>query len=817
MQARHVCMRAASSSLEGAAFVLPPRKGVATMKNTIPCLNYLRSVLAVLALTTQLDAQPFSLKGQVIDAETGAALEGANITGARAGTSTDQAGYFVLTITAGDTITVSFVGYQLATLRPTRPTLTVRLQPIALETQPLIVQGGLAAQALDEAAASVTLIDRRALEATGGHHLQDLTQAVPNLNWAGGTSRPRYFQIRGMGERSHYAGEGPPNFSVGFIMDDVDLSGMGMAAILFDLDQLEIFKGPQSTVFGPNAMAGLINLQSTEPSQVFSRRLTASAGNDALLHYAGIVNIPLSQQLAVRAGFHAARADGFRHNEFSNLDDSNRKRENFARLKVRYHGTDGLKLLGTFFRADLNNGYDAWTPNNNEDLVTYSDNPGRDAQLTTAFSLRGEMPLQRLAAELVSITSYSQTDLEHSFDSDWGNDQFWKQAPYNFDPEVEDYSYDFFERTLRNRDTFTQEVRLLKNDAKRGNGQVILGAYLKTQDEKDGANGYLFGGDATDLNSTFAVNNLAFYGQYHRDLAPKLRLAFNLRLDRNATTYNGLTNAGAENINFDVSQWLTGGKLALTYRLATRRTIYAAISRGYRSGGVNQHPFLAAHNRPFDPEYAINIETGLRTSGPRSTTALTLFHTLRSDQQVNLSSQQDPTNPNTFVFFIANASKGHNSGLELEQTYRLTSQLKLLGSLGYLDTRVDPYTFAAASGQQQTLGGRAAAHAPQYTARLGGEYRNQQGFFGRLELTAMDEFFFSDSHDQISQAYQLVNGSVGYGAGGWKVTLWGRNLADERYAVRGFFFSLEPQNDDKKLYVTHGEPRQVGLSVSTDF
>ena len=787
------------------------------MKNNIPCLNPLRVALATLALATQLHAQPLDLKGQVVDAETGVALEGANVAGGGAATTTDRAGHFSLSIAAGDSITVSFVGYRSIGLRPTHPALTVRLQPVALETRPLVVQGGLAVQALDQTAASVTVMDRRALQAADGHHLQDLTRNVPNLNWAGGTSRPRYYQIRGMGERSHYAGQGPPNFSVGFVLDDVDLSGMGMAGVLFDLDQLEVFKGPQSTVFGPNAMAGLINLQSTEPGPVFSRSLSASAGNDALLHYAGTVNVPLSEQLAVRAGFHAARANGFRSNEFmpTICDDTNRKRENLARLRVRYLGANGLKVLGTFFRADLNNGYDTWTPNNNKDLITYSDHPGRDSQLTTAFSLRGEVPLARLGAELTSITSYSQTDLEHSFDGDWGNEEFWKQAPYNFDPEVEGWDYDFRERTLRKRDTFTQEVRLRKDDPRRGNGQIILGAYIKTQDEKDGATGYLFGGDAADLRSLFGVDNLALYGQYQRDLDRRLQLALNVRLDRNATKYNGNTNAGAENIDFEVSQWLAGGKLALTYSLAPQRTVYGAISRGYRAGGVNQHPFLAASNRPYDPEYAVNIETGLRTRGPHSTTALTFFHTLRDDQQVNLSSQQDPNNPNTFVFFIANASQGRNSGVELEQTYRLTPQVKLLGSLGYLDTHVDSYTFETDDGAAETRGGRAAAHAPNYTARLGAEYRNPQGLFGRLEMTATDKFYFSDSHDQISQAYQLINCNVGYGRNGWKVTLWGRNLLDERYAVRGFFFQLEPGFDDK-LYVTHGDPRQVGLSVSTD-
>ena len=100
---------------------------------------------------------------------------------------------------------------------------------------------------------------------------------------------------------------------------------------------------------------------------------------------------------------------------------------------------------------------------------------------------------------------------------------------------------------------------------------------------------------------------------------------------------------------------------------------------------------------------------------------------------------------------------------------------------------------------------------------MGAEYRDQRGLFGQLEWTAKDEFYFSDSHDQIAAAHQLLNARLGFEAGDWTLTLWGRNLLDERYAVRGFFFALEPPDWSDKLYLSYGDPRQLGLSLSTDF
>ena len=787
----------------------------ASMKKPFPFLCLFGGIFLILALITHIGAQPLTLKGQVIDAETGTALADANLISGEVGTITDDQGYFELNISPGDSLTASFIGYQSVRLSTTDPFITIRLRPIVLEAQEVMVVSGLREEMLSDVPSSVTVLDQGSLRSATGHHFQNLIQVVPNLNWAGGTSRPRYFQIRGMGERSRYAGEGPPNSSVGFLLDDVDLSGLGTAGVLFDLDQIEVFKGPQSTIFGPNAMAGLISLQSADPSNVFGHSTAATLGTDALLHYSGVLNTPLNENLAVRAGYHSARSDGFRKNEFLDTDDTNRRRENFTRVKLRYILDSGLTLLGTLFRADMNNGYDAWTPDNNEEMTTYADNPGKDHQQTSAFSLKARLPLRPIDAELVSTTTYSETDLEYSYDSDWGNDGYWRQEPYNFDPEEQGWNYTFFDRTRRDRSTFTQEVRLLKSDPGSGKGNVIIGAYFKNLDESDAASGYLFGGDASDLNSTFDITNQAFYGQYSRDLSDGLRLAINLRLDRNATTYMGISKPDSIRIDFDVAQWLSGGKISLTHQLTSERTIYGAVSRGYKAGGVNQHPYLSTRNRPFDPEYITNLEAGYRSSGRRFTTFLTLFHSMRSQQQVELSDQQNPGDPNSFFYFVANAAGGSSSGIELEQSYRPIPGVRLFGSLGYLKTHVDSYRFQTAAGEVVTLGDRAAAHAPEYTLRIGAEYRHWKGFFSRLEISAMDEFLFSDSHDQISAPYQLVNSSIGYRTDRWTVTLWGRNLLDERYVTRGFYFGLEPPDYADKLYLSYGDPRQLGLSVST--
>ena len=767
---------------------------------------------AVLLLAAAAAAGADTVRGRVIEADTGQPIAGANVAGPRTATVTGVAGGFHLAAAPGDSITVSHVGYASVTV-VAADLLDIALHATMLHADAVIVRAGLTDESLQRAAASVTVLGAAQLREAGRGHFQDLAGGIANLNWSGGTSRPRYFQVRGIGERSRYAGEGPPSFSVGTVVDDVDLSGLGTGGLLFDVEQVEVYRGPQSAIFGANAMAGLISLRSTAPTGVLDHDLQAEVGGDGLAGAQGFVNLPLGRDLAVRIGYGHRRADGFRHNEALGRDDSNRRRETVARAKARYAPAGGPTVTLTAFRIDAANGYDAWAPDNNEALVTYADHPGVDHQETAAVSMRAEVPLNGDGLRLVSISAYSTTDGEYSFDSDWGSEAFWRQKPYEFDPAVEGWSYDFFDRMVRERTTWAQETRLVVDDLP-GGGQAVAGVYLKRLDEETDADGFLFGlSDPTDLQSRFEIDELAFYARHRRPLSEDLHLTATLRADHNRNRYRGVSSAGAERVDFASDGWLPGGRAALSYSLSAAATAFAAVSRGYRAGGVNQHPHLADANRPYEAEYLLSYEAGYRSAGPRSSTSATAFYGRRSAQQVELSTQQDPRDPSSFVYFTNNAGGGWNAGVELEQRHRMRPALELTGSLGLLASRVDEYSFLTESGERLALGDRAAAHAPSYHLRLAAAYGAGRGPTAGLEWTAMDAFYFSDSHDQRSDAYGLLNGRLGYRGATWSVELWGRNLLDARYAVRGFYFGLEPPSYDQRLYVSYGDPRQVGVTV----
>ena len=119
---------------------------------------------------------------------------------------------------------------------------------------------------------SISVLDKVFIEKSSTQHFQDLIYTIPNLNWSGDGNRPRYFQIRGIGELEQY--QGAPNPSVGFLIDDIDYSGIGSIATLFDIEQVEVLRGPQSGRYGANALAGLIYMRSAAPPEEFSKKMS---------------------------------------------------------------------------------------------------------------------------------------------------------------------------------------------------------------------------------------------------------------------------------------------------------------------------------------------------------------------------------------------------------------------------------------------------------------------------------------------------------------------------------------------------------------
>ena len=313
----------------------------------------------------------------------------------------------------------------------------------ALELDALVVTADLWSSELARTSASATVFSAAQLAANGNQSFGDLVNATPNLTWTAGTSRARYFQIRGIGENSQFEGE-TPDSSVRFLIDDLDFTGLGGAGSLFDTQQVEVLRGPQAGAFGANAAGGVIKLVSADPTPYWTGYTEATVAEDRQRNGGFAVGGPLSDTLSFRLAAERTTAHGWRRNAFLQRDDTNAIDELGLRLKLRFKPTDAWQWDATVFHADQDNGYDEFSLDNTG-FTTFSDRAGRDLQTSTAASLRGGFTGESVT--FTTKTSFTATDSIYSFDSDW---------TFAADPR----GYDLFLETQRDRQVFNQELRL---------------------------------------------------------------------------------------------------------------------------------------------------------------------------------------------------------------------------------------------------------------------------------------------------------------------------------------------------------------------
>ena len=140
------------------------------------------------------------------------------------------------------------------------------------ERNVLVVTAELEDKNVLELPSSITVIDSETIEQNNAHHFSDILNLAPNVNYATGASRGRFVQIRGIGERSEFSA--PVNYSVGVVVDGIDLTGIATAATTLDVQQIEILRGPQGTLYGANGLAGLINIVSNAPTDALYSKLS---------------------------------------------------------------------------------------------------------------------------------------------------------------------------------------------------------------------------------------------------------------------------------------------------------------------------------------------------------------------------------------------------------------------------------------------------------------------------------------------------------------------------------------------------------------
>jgi iron complex outermembrane receptor protein len=652
---------------------------------------------------------------------------------------------------------------------------------------------------LQETPASISVVDAQTINERGSRHVEDILALVPNLNYSAGASRGRYFQIRGIGERSQFVA--PLNPSVGTYVDGIDFTGFGGAATLLDVQQVEILRGSQGTRFGANALAGVVNIKTLEPSAETKAYLKAQMATYNSAGLEAAQGGQLTDTVMYRISIGQTSSDGFIDNTVLGRDNTNNIDEFTSRLKVRWLASDALTIDLSMLLLDIDNGYDAFSLDANR--KTMSDQPGHDRQISQALGVNVDWALSNTFS-MRSIITTNRTDAEYGYDEDWTDPAF--QPGYQ--------AFDNYQRKIA-RDS--AEMRWLSGPAGRiANSDWLIGIYAQ-QSTIDLIRDYTYSGL---FSSQYETESLSLFAEINTDLNERFVITSGLRYENWQSDY-----ADTNQISGGNDENLLGAKLALEYTKNSRNLLYASVTRGYKAGGFNGEINLPDELfRRFDTEYQWNYELGgkFRSPNRQLTHYINLFYTDRKDLQ--LKSSTPVTNEGggaSYIDFTTNAGQGYSYGIEWEMLWRIANNLNISASLGLLKTKITQHTNPDIDAFN--LRGRAAAHAPEFMFSTAIEYELTDSLTAAAEIQGKDKFYYSDSHNYQSQRYNLVNARLTYRKLNYEFVIFANNLLNKEYGVRGFDFGSwdpDPRSGDgfdETQFQQLGTPRVIGLSLRADF
>ncbi len=759
--------------------------------------------------------QIINVQGMVLN-ENNKPIGNVNIFSGAVGTSSLDDGSFLLEINQSSIITFTHIGYLTATYSASEIPKEIILTKNILKSNQIIVSGFENIK-LSESHNTVDIITNNEIKHGRENHFKDLIAKIPNLTFASGTSNPRYFLIRGIGELSQFSTEGNPNFSIGYIIDNVDFSGIGSIGATFGIDQVEVFKGPQNYIFGPNAMAGVINIKSLNPTPYLSAKAIIGTNTDQGYNLGLSISNALTKTLAYRLTGYTNYSNGFIYNKFLEKNNTNKNDESFLRSKLIWEPSQNstLKLMG--FSSMQDNGYDVWSPDNNGD-TTYTDFAGIDELETNAYSIEYEYRFPN--SSIQSVSTYSDVELNYNYDGDWGNNTMWESNPYSWDPSLEGYDWNFNDLTHRNRTTKTTDLKFTKDF----NSLIFtMGIFQKELEEKDDRTGFLLGAQAESVETAFDISLSSLYSNLAYKFSDDMIFNIGSRYSNYSNSYTGTGMTSDENwmpiaiepIDESIDNNLLGYHLSLKYQLSKSSNIYTSINRGYKAGGINQNPYLDDSQRFFKPEYNLSINGGFGHYTNLYEAKINLFYMSRSQQQVGLYYQLDASNPLSFTFYTANANEGYNSGIETTIKVNVNNNSSIVFNSGILKNYVgkfnDPFDPSV------SYGDREPAHSPKFNYSLVFNYKFENGFYFSVENTGMDEFFFDDQASIKSNSYMVNNIDFGYNLMNWHFSVWGKNILNEKYATRGYYFDLGIGDQGSQAYKTFGSPSHFGISLEYNF
>lgn len=703
--------------------------------------------------------------------------------------------------------------------------LDITLSQSAETLSEVIVTANKREEIISKVATSVTSLSAKKLEDTRTWGLGGLTALVPNYTYQElGVPFQQVQSIRGIQVFSE-------NPAVSTYIDDVnniDILANGFA--LTDIERVEVLRGPQGTLFGRNAMGGVINIITKKPTNTTQGFAEASIGNLGLQRYSAGFKTPLiKDKLFFGLNGLYQNQDGYWKNDISGTG-----------------GTD-TNLNGRLVGGEKNiygNMYLRWMPTKRFSLTLnlkgqrdWSDNSGffvsqadRDVALANPDVIN-----------LARIGKHERNILNSSLVAKYFGNQFTVtsiSALQTIDLSFKDidfpgFYHSFFESEIGEKlppqNVYSQEFRIHSNtDSK---WQYTAGLFGFSQVGYEPSTNLAF--ESPMFPDTYFIfrnksdnYGIAGFGELSYQLTEKLKATAGLRYDyeKREAVFNGFGDAlftGGVFTQLVADTTVSGNyaalspKLALTYTMDDRSSIYATYTRGFRAGGVNAQKVPVNVSQTFDPEYSDNYEIGYKASLADNRVSIGASAFLIKWRDLQFFNLVAP-----FTYARENVGDALSTGFEVEVSAIPFKGLHLDGSFGVNETVTREFdlkrvNFGTGEEFSTPIGGKRLSNAPSHTLFLGAQY--EYPISKELHVVVRGEVrnlgsYYTDIQNQIEQpSYTLINSRIGFTYAKYSLFFWGQNLNNKRYLAFG--------NPDSSFgrSVRTAAPRTLGVTLSARF
>ncbi|MBS5897892.1 MAG: TonB-dependent receptor [Prevotella histicola] len=621
-------------------------------------------------------------------------------------------------------------------------------------------------------------------------NLKELTAVMPNFympDYGSYANTPVY--IRGIGTKS----KGP---AVGFYVDGVPhFESSAFNIDLSDIAAVNVFRGPQGTLYGRNTIAGIINVYTHNPLDYQRTRIKVGYGryNDFIAQASNYAKISEKFGISTAASYH--HNDGMFTNHFLN-EKADKLNEGEGRIGFYWRPTTNWLLhLNSTLTYSEQNGY----PYAPYDIV-------KDELLPISYNRNSTY--RRLISSTGLNAQYENNHI--SFNS---------QTSYQFIKSHQGLDQDFtpqdvyFVDNSYHQNMLSQELTLKSND--KGRYQWIIGLFGMLLHSNQFAETSYFTRDFS--TPTTYKNPTAGYAIYHQssyNIWRGMSATVGLRFDYEhaKTTYNqdkttlstGVTTHAKDFVSSASFRQFTP-KFTLQYLTNKDNLYYISITRGYKPGGFNTI-FKTDAERTYDPEYSWNYEVGTRLKflNGRLTAEADLFYI---DWRHMQTTYTVPGVGNV----IANAGHTDSKGFELSLAYHPIKSLQLNLNYGYTHARYLEYKKSA----REDFSGNRLPMVPNHTLSLNGTYTIMPaGWFDKIifntGLTGLGRIYWADDNIVRQNFYATLNAKVSLTKGIFTWEVWGKNLTATDYMAYGFKAS-------QGNYAQRGKPLTFGTAVSVSF